>query len=136
MPTKNNNIHLSRQTIREFFSDFIDRLGVTFPSEDARQKTVNATSDNFQVILSENIVTKDFVEAKVIQSTAGLATNENLAKLEDKFDKKLAILEGNMHSLDIKLEKSVSTMIKWFVGAMLSFVAILLAVLVPLILRN
>jgi len=148
MITKPENIDLSKQTIREFFSDSIDRLGITFPSEDARQKTVNATSDSFKVILSKNVTTKDFVEAKVIQSTKGLVTNETLAKLEDKLDNNLARLdnsiarledkvhglEDKVHILDIKIEKAVSTMVKWFMGAMIGFVAILLAVLVPLIL--
>jgi len=129
MPTKSKNIDLSRQSIREFFSDFIDRLGITFPNEDARQKTINATSDSFKVILSENVTTKDFVEARVIQSTAGLATNENLAKLEDKLDK--FATKEYLHS---EMNRATSTMIKWFVGIVLSLVAILLAVLVPLIL--
>jgi len=94
-------------------------LALLFPMRKKKQKVINITSDKFSIIFSENIPTRDFVEAKVIKETSGLATNENLAKLEKKMDEKFD-----------KIEDKMDRLLMWFVGSMLA----MLAVLIPLIL--
>jgi len=132
-PTIHEHISQRREVIREFFAEFVDNLGVTFPSEEARQKVINATSDSFSVVLSENLATRDYVESKVIKETSGLATNENLAKLEDKMDR--FVTRDYLHS-EISRMSSVleSRMLKWFLTTMLAMLAVIFAVLIPLIL--
>jgi len=128
------NINNRRERIYRLFSDFIDNIGIVI-SKEAKSKAIDVASDNLISILSDELVSKDFVEAKVIKETSGLATNENLAKLEDKLDNRMDKLDNRMDKLDNKIgkiEDKIDRLLMWFIATMIA----MLAVLVPLILTT
>jgi len=119
-----------RDRIHEVLVDLVNGMGSKPSSIETREKLLSSTADRLSIIISDSLVTKDYVEARVIKETDGLATNQNLAKLEDKINQ----TNKSIYDLELKMVKAMSSldskMTRWFINTTVA----ILAVLVPLIL--